>query len=171
MRDFTGQLAFALQCGLLLGEQAVDRANHRIELAVRVPGRQARRLVCFELRYIARQCLQRLQAAQNGRAQGQRHHRQQPQAGLGQLHGDIFGQFGPLLDLHQHHHLPAARRIPLGKAAPCAGRGAKLQVGKSIAPGKSRQWRIARARQQMAARIAHQHAQRKLVIVLLQAGQ
>lgn len=118
-----------------------------------MPGLQARRLVCVELRHIARQRLQRLQAAQDGRAQRQRHHRQQPQAGLGQLQRHIFGQFGALLD----RHLPAARRIPLGKAAPGAGGRSELQVGKSVACGKSRQRRIARARQQMAGRIAHQH--------------
>ena len=121
--------------------------------------------------HIAGQRLQRLQAAQDGRAQCQRHHRQQPQARFSQLDGDIRRQIMPFFGLDQHHHLTALHRIPLGKAAPGAGRAAQLQIGKAVARIKRRQRRVTGTCQHMTCGIPHQNAERILVVVLFQAGQ
>jgi hypothetical protein len=55
--------------------------------------------------HVARQVVQRPQPLADGQPQHQRHHRQQPQAGLGDLLGNVLRQIVALALAQQHHHL------------------------------------------------------------------
>ena len=169
VRHLIGQTALTLQRGTLLVHQAVDGAHNRVEFAHRMACGQPLRPPHVQLRHIVGQHIQRPQAAPDGQPQRQRHHGQQPHAGLNQLPGNVFGQVITLLQVQQHHHLTFVGRVPLRKTAPSGLGRAQLQVGKTFGRVKRRRIRRTTAADQAAIGVPQRHAERLLVVVAFQA--
>jgi hypothetical protein len=93
VRELVGQGALSCQSGLIPLHQRIDRLHRGPEFLVPPPVHQRAGVPDIEQMHIVREFVQRPQAAADGQPQRERDDRQQPQARLRDLFGNILGQF------------------------------------------------------------------------------
>jgi hypothetical protein len=175
VRQLVGQLALARQRGVVAPGQGVDGFHHRAEFLLGVGVAQGLTLADVQRVHVARQVVQRPQALADGQPQHQRDDRQQPQAGLRNLRGNVLGQVVALALAQQHHDLAlVAFAVPAREGAPRHGRVAQVQRLEPLGRRERRRRCVAGARDQVARGVPHHHAHGLLVVVALErarAGQ
>jgi hypothetical protein len=108
-----GKASLTFDLGLQAMHQAIDGLHRHGQFSIRLMRHQDLAGIDVKRRDLARQTMQRQQAAPNGRSQHQSRHGQKQQSGQQNVFGDVGGQRITPRRIHEHGH--AAHRGCIGR--------------------------------------------------------